>query len=77
MDTNILVMNPQLKSNHAFEWNTRWNHYYDKYIHNQEKEIPVEEEKDEYSGKEVTSYLCSLYHTSIVNGFKTACEAGR
>ena len=77
MDTNILVMNPSLKSHHMFEWNKHMNYYYDKYIHEHDIDDPVEEEKEDYSGQEVTSYLCSYYHTSIVNGFKTACEAGR
>ena len=39
MDTNILVMNPELKSRHAFEWNTHWNNYYDKYIQEIKEEI--------------------------------------
>ena len=60
-----------------FEWNKHMNYYYDKYIHEHDIDDPVEEEKEDYLGQEVTSYLCSYYHTSIVNGFKTACEAGR
>ena len=46
MDTNILVMNPSLKSHHMFEWNKHMNYYYDKYIHEHDIDDPVEEDEE-------------------------------
>lgn len=75
-DTNFLVMNPKLKSSHCFEFNQYFNHYIDLYLHKKSNDLEEVKEKETFCGIEVTQYLCSMYHTSISNGFKVACESG-
>lgn len=75
-DTNLLVMNAKLESSHCFEFNKHFNHYVDLYLYKKSNDFEEVDEKEKFCGIEVTQYLCSMYHTSISNGFKVACESG-
>ena len=78
IDTNILAINPELQSSHRFEFNRYFNQYIATHLHNQSVTTEQDEGvKESMQGVEVTQYLCSLYQTSIINGFKVACECGR
>lgn len=77
--TNILAINPDLQCSKYFEFNRTFNQYLSVNLHNESVAIEKEDEdeRETYQGVEVTQYLCSLYHTGIVSGFKVACECGR
>ena len=85
LDTNILVMDPSLQCHECFEFNRLFNRYLSTFIHSASNQnesdvyhsTAVFEGKESFSGRDITRYLCYTYHTSIVNGFKVACESGK
>lgn len=70
VDTNILVCDPGLKCSSAFPFNAALMKYYDTFIHKRAAE------KEEVEVADVSSLLVQQFYTSIVSGFKLACESG-
>lgn len=75
IDTNILVINPSLGSE-AFAFGRQLQAYYEQFIWKQPTAKPVASPDGDLHASDVSRLLLSHLSTSIVNGFKLACESG-
>ena len=75
LDTNILVVNPALGSG-SFAFGRQLRAYYEQFIWKQSESPVVAAPEGDLHAADVSRLLLSHLSTSLVNGFKLACESG-
>lgn len=76
IDTNILAIDPSIDCTDAFNFGNQLRSYIQYFIKGISESPAPSSAPDTLTGVDVTHSLLRYFHTSLVNGFKIACEAG-